>query len=114
MRVPIEQMKFAVSIIEMIKMVYQVSIDDSMKYYYSFYQIVTRNQEFVTYYDFDQFHERVNRLQVMPDDFLVIFDSTKYSMINGKLTIDEYFGYLSDSLSKGNSREMIIDSFKQI
>lgn len=114
MSVPIEQLSFAISIIEMIKVVYQVTVEASMKYYFSFYQILSKKEEVVTYNDFEQFHERVNKLQITPDEFLVLFDSTKYSLINGKLTINEYFDALSNALNNGSSREMIIDSFKNL
>jgi len=111
---PIENMKSAIEMIEMIKTIYRISLDEALEFFYSFNLLINRLEDRnINYYDINSIHSRLNKLPITPNEFLEIFKNTKMTLISGNCDLDEYFEKITEFLNKGYSKTRIISELNK-
>ncbi|HEX2898442.1 MAG TPA: hypothetical protein VHS96_01870 [Bacteroidia bacterium] len=106
--VPMGEMTRSIALVEMIKVVFQISLDDAIKFYRNIYFVKQRATQT---FDPNQFLDQIviRRLPLTPEEFAMIFDSTKKLLISGRFTVNEYLSCLERLLKDGHSIAEIID-----
>lgn len=108
-KIPLETMASAISIIEMIKVVCQTSVEAACQFFYSLYLVsLHMNGETEAIETVGVLLDVVIKLPLLPDESFCIFNRTKTLLINRKLTIEEYFEQLTTLVQSGFDHEEII------
>ena len=111
---PIESMAFAIEIIETLKIIYQISLDDALDFFYSINQVIRKtNNRNLNFIDIDNIHVKLNKLPFTPNEFLEIFKETKMVLISGNCNFDSYFENLTKLVENGFSKAKIIEQLNE-
>lgn len=109
-RIETNQMYLSIVHIEMIKVVFGLSISEAFEFYKNIHYVVLRSTNYI---DISLYIETIllKALPISPSEFIEIFNMTKKHLISGKLDLDAYLCNIEDCLFRGYSIEEIIVEF---
>jgi len=112
MKMPIGEMQEAIEQIEIIKVVYELSIMEACNFYRGIYFIKINSKKYVRISSFlDKIVDK--RLPIPPHDFVAIFDQTKDLLIKEKLTLNNYLNKIEKFSLEGHSKDKIVNHLIQ-
>lgn len=109
-KVQFEQMEEAIKMIESIKVVYQISLDEALEFFRNVYLLINslENREVLSW-DIERIFKGYNQISLTPSDFMMIFKETNYLISLKKYTFDSYFDELKKLVDTGYDKSKIIE-----
>jgi hypothetical protein len=112
-KVPINDLKASLDIIEILKTVYQISLEESLNFYRSIFILDKRgNYNNVSTLGLELIFSRITQLPLVPQEFFQIFNLSKKSIYNKYNSIFEYLDEMESLLEQGLDIDSIVEKLK--
>lgn len=111
MKVPLKEMADAIKSIELIKVVYQIDLKNSVEFFKTLYFIKRRSQGVFNIVNLLNLIVE-KRLPLNPEEFLTVLNQTKKEIIQGSYSIADYLDIIEECVLNGEDTEGIISRLR--
>lgn len=112
-KVPIDDLPESLNILESIKTVYQISLDEALTFYRSIFMLNKRgNFNNFSNLGLELIFSRIIQLPLVPQEFFQIFNSSKTSIYGKHKNIFDYLDEMENLLEQGLDIDSIVEKLK--
>ncbi|GGG20943.1 hypothetical protein [Pontibacter amylolyticus] len=108
--IPVSEMGYSLNAIEIIKVVNNIELRQALNYFRAIYFFKLRTANYNSFEAIlDTFFNQLKTIPLSPEEFLIIFDKTKRTVISHEITLDQYFSNLRNLLLSGADEDEIVN-----